>query len=469
MTGIRLDKTSLVMEGGDTYTLTATVNPDTAYNKDVTWSSSDESVATVSETGVVTALQKGTATIAATAQDGSGVSGTCRVTVNSTMHLVKSPEELQSKHPYENNTNEVWVYTLAGVESLKVTFSSDTAVDEDYDFIYLYDGAGREIGKYTGGELAGKTIEIPGDTVRIKLVTDEAITGYGFQVDSVVPGGTPIEFQSISLNHETLSLSEGDKAVLQVVFHPENTTADRKVTWSSSDETVAIVEKDGTVTAVGEGKCAITAEAAGKTAVCQMTVVRKAAEEVEEKIVLHYQDGTGRTEEVFAVHGKPMTILKDQVPIREGWLFVGWYTQPDGQGEHVTQDTILTDQRVLYACWRQVKEGFWVQPVGDQMYTGKALKPEVFVYDGDTLLQEKQDYTISYKNNIKANDASNAQTAPTIIVKGKGNYSGKMEVPFRILPQNIKGTDFTIDPMAAVYNAKKCRNRFRPCCGRAKN
>ena len=41
------------------------------------------------------------------------------------------------------------------------------------------------------------------------------------------------------------------------------------------------------------------------------------------------------------------------------------------------------------------------------------------------LLNENKDYTISYKNNTKANDASVAKTAPTIIVKGKGNYSGK--------------------------------------------
>ena len=66
----------------NTLTLTATVAPDNATNKDVTWTSSDSIVATVDQNGVVTALARGTAVITATAADGSGVSATCTVTVS---------------------------------------------------------------------------------------------------------------------------------------------------------------------------------------------------------------------------------------------------------------------------------------------------------------------------------------------------------------------------------------------------
>ena len=81
VTDVSLNKTSLTLTEGGSETLTATVKPDNATNKNVTWSSSAESVATVDNSGKVTAVGAGTATIKATAQDGSGKSDTCTVTV----------------------------------------------------------------------------------------------------------------------------------------------------------------------------------------------------------------------------------------------------------------------------------------------------------------------------------------------------------------------------------------------------
>ena len=80
VTGITLD-TSLDLEEGKSVTLIATVKPDNAFDKSLTWSSSNESVATVDQNGKVTAKSKGTATIKATAKDGSGVFAECSVSV----------------------------------------------------------------------------------------------------------------------------------------------------------------------------------------------------------------------------------------------------------------------------------------------------------------------------------------------------------------------------------------------------
>ena len=66
---------------GDTTKLTATITPDGASNKAVTWDSQNKGIATVDQQGNVKALKAGTATITATAQDGSGISGSCVVTV----------------------------------------------------------------------------------------------------------------------------------------------------------------------------------------------------------------------------------------------------------------------------------------------------------------------------------------------------------------------------------------------------
>lgn len=80
VTNVSLNETSKTLELGETLTLTATVTPDTATNSGVTWSSDTPAVATVSN-GVVTAVGAGSAIITATANDGSGYSANCVVTV----------------------------------------------------------------------------------------------------------------------------------------------------------------------------------------------------------------------------------------------------------------------------------------------------------------------------------------------------------------------------------------------------
>lgn len=81
VTNLELNKDSLTLQEKSSDILTATVKPDNATNKDVIWESSDTSIATVSEDGTVTAISAGTATITATAQDGSEVSASCKLTV----------------------------------------------------------------------------------------------------------------------------------------------------------------------------------------------------------------------------------------------------------------------------------------------------------------------------------------------------------------------------------------------------
>ena len=79
VTGITLDADATI-NVGETKTLTATVAPDNATDKTVSWISEDETIATVAD-GVVTAVAAGTTIITATANDGSGVKATCTVTV----------------------------------------------------------------------------------------------------------------------------------------------------------------------------------------------------------------------------------------------------------------------------------------------------------------------------------------------------------------------------------------------------
>ena len=93
ITGITLDKTTLTLTEGDQATLTATVAPENASDKSISWKSSDEKVATVTD-GVVKALSGGTATITVTAKDGSGVSASCALTVNSILEFALAATQL---------------------------------------------------------------------------------------------------------------------------------------------------------------------------------------------------------------------------------------------------------------------------------------------------------------------------------------------------------------------------------------
>ena len=82
---------------------------------------------------------------------------------------------------------------------------------------------------------------------------------------------------------------------------------------------------------------------------------------------------------------------------------------------------------------------------GGYTYTGKAITPSFRVYDGKKMLAVKKDYTVSYKNNIKAATADDAKKAPTITVKSTGNYKGTETRTFTINPASLDGTEQRIN------------------------
>ena len=185
VTSISLNKTSLSMEALSTYQLTATAYPNDAYDKSVKWESSDNSVATVSENGLVTAVGKGTATIKATSTAVSSVSRSCTVTVTNNGIVAKDVAQLESPHNYRNNCSDIWLYTLPGASKITATFDERTNIEDGFDYLYIYNAKSEQVGKYTGTELAGKSIDIDGDTVKIKLVSDGGGNEWGFKVTDV--------------------------------------------------------------------------------------------------------------------------------------------------------------------------------------------------------------------------------------------------------------------------------------------
>ena len=88
---------------------------------------------------------------------------------------------------------------------------------------------------------------------------------------------------------------------------------------------------------------------------------------------------------------------------------------------------------VLFDYGTLCPEGLWIRPQEETsyVYTGQAVKPEVEAYCDGVLLKAGTDYTISYKNNVKA-AKKDADKAPTIILTGKKNYKGKVTTTFTI-------------------------------------
>jgi len=113
-------------------------------------------------------------------------------------------------------------------------------------------------------------------------------------------------------------------------------------------------------------------------------------------------------------------------------------------------------------AWDDIPQnGFFIRSMDVETYTGKAIKPEPAVYDGnsETRLEMGRDYTISYKNNknaytLKEGEAGfNPKKAPTLIIKGKGNYDKTLTVYFTIQPLDISDDNISIEADDIVVEA----------------
>ena len=224
---ITLSQTEAAMTvGGETLTLTPTVLPDDATDKSVTWTSSDETVATVTD-GVVTAVAAGTATITVTTTDGAKTA-TCAVTV-------AAPAASTYTVTLKEGTDDATSWTIAPAEATTTGVEAGTEVKATY-----------------------------GGTKKVKSVKAKK---------KAAPANVPVE--SITLNKTATTIQAGQTETLSVSSVTPDDATDQTVTWSSDNEAVATVDADGKVTAVALGTANITATAndgSGVTATCAVTV-----------------------------------------------------------------------------------------------------------------------------------------------------------------------------------------------------
>ena len=256
VTDVSLDRTELTLTEGETETLTATVRPDNADNRKVTWSSDKTDVATVGGDGRVTAVKAGEAVVTVTTEDG-GKTATCRVTVKAKAVNVTEVTLDRTELTLTEGETETLTATVRpdNADNKKVKWSSDKTE------VATVDGAGRVTAVKAGEAVVTVTTEDGGKTATCRVTVK----------------AKAVNVTEVTLDRTELTLTEGETETLTATVRPDNAD-NKKVKWSSDKTEVATVDGAGRVTAVkaGEAVVTVTTEDGGKTATCKVTVKAKA-------------------------------------------------------------------------------------------------------------------------------------------------------------------------------------------------
>ena len=246
VTGVALDTAAVTIIVEDTYTLTAAVNPAEATDNYVTWTSSNEAVATVAD-GIVTAVSLGTATITVTTVDG-GFTATCEVTVAPRPVTGVTLDKAEATLEVKETVTLVATVTPANATNKNVTWTSNNAA----------------VATVADGVVTAVSV----GTATIVVTTVD-----GSLADTCIVTVNPISVKSVALDKTTLTLDIAQTATLVATVNPTD-AANQAITWSSNNTEVATVV-DGVVTALAEGTATITVTTVdgGLTATCEVTVV----------------------------------------------------------------------------------------------------------------------------------------------------------------------------------------------------
>lgn len=284
---VTLDKTTATIEVDEALQLKATVLPAEAANKNVVWTSSNTSVATVSAEGIVTGLTVGTTTITATSEANGEIKATCEITV-------------------EPITAKTWwggpvALTLAGQEHY-VLYSFTRNENKTITYTVIFDQGNLDIVKQINlsdvwnglqwMDAENTTASWTSETTHNK---NEKILGYFYF------GGPRIDFdteakayivgssnerpstavQSVILNKTSGDLLVDETLQLTATVNP-GYAANKNVTWASSNPAVAEVDNSGLVTAKSSGSATITVTTVdgGKTATCTINVIASLTETI---------------------------------------------------------------------------------------------------------------------------------------------------------------------------------------------
>jgi uncharacterized protein YjdB len=252
---VSLNKDTDTVAIGGTDTLTATVLPADATNKNITWKSSDTSIATVAN-GVITPVAAGSATITVTTAVG-GFTDTCDVTVVDT-----------AIHPDSVSLNKPSTTIAAGSsETLTATVLPSNATNKNV----TWKSSNTSVAIVANGVVTAVS-------AGSATITASTADGGKTATCAVTVTAATVHPTGVTLNNSSINLKVAGTDTLTATVLPANSD-NKAVTWSSSSNAIATVSASGLVTGMGAGTATITVKTAdgGKTATCTVTVASNQA------------------------------------------------------------------------------------------------------------------------------------------------------------------------------------------------
>ncbi len=325
-------------------------------------------------------------------------------------------------------------YTLDGTDPTKESsiYQEPIIITKDTD------------GAITLKAFASKEGWLDSDIVSFTYHVSVPITGYVITFDS--DGGTPVESQFITI---------GEKATEPDIPFKEGF---RFIGWYLDDnlyDFTSEVTKDMTLKAHWEEQAMLNAPTAnipsGKTVAKGTNIILTCTEP---EAIIYYTIDESEPTKQSEIYRKPITITNHTTikafAAKEGFrdsdiVVFSYNVSSAGSDDNDDYETVPPDD----IPDGNIPEGLWITGIQQSYpYTGTAVKPQARVYNGSRRLQEGRDYTIRYKNNIKASDTA------SIIVKGKGNYSGTETKAFRIAPIDLNDSRIIAEDITLGYNKK---------------
>ena len=318
-TSVSLDITEKTAEHYDDFQLTATIAP-LNFTDAVVWTSSNEEVAAVSDTGYVEICGVGTAVITVTA---GNVKAVCKITVLQLIDWIEFDEdEIELKAGETYQLKPYISPSDATNKKLKYT-SSDTKVAEV--------SASGLVTARSEGEAKIRAAATDGsDEYAVCYVT---VTGKA-------------KVTGITLDRTSGEVKRGEKLTLNVTVSPSY-ASNKKVVWKSANTKIATVDANGSVTAKAPGRTKITvtsSENSSYQASCTVTVPYK--------ITYKLNKGKNNASNPSTYYGKKVTLKN---PSRKGYAFAGWYTDAKFKKKITSISSSAKSDYILYAKWTKVK------------------------------------------------------------------------------------------------------------------
>ena len=318
-TSVSLDITEKTAERYDDFQLTATIAP-LNFTDAVVWTSSNEEVATVSDTGYVEICGVGTTVITVTA---GNVKAACKITVPQLIDWIEFDEdEIELKAGQTYQLKPYISPSDATNKKLKYT-SSDTKVAE-------VSASGLVTAKSEGEAKIRAAATDGSDEYAVCYVT---VTGKA-------------KVTGITLDRTSAEVKRGEKLTLNATVSPSY-ASNKKVVWKSANTKIATVDANGSVTAKAPGRTKITVtsvENSSYQASCTVTVPYK--------ITYKLNKGKNNASNPLTYYGKKVTLKN---PSRKGYAFAGWYTDAKFKKKITSISSSAKSDYILYAKWTKVK------------------------------------------------------------------------------------------------------------------